>query len=82
MYEYDIIMDTAGYYGIIQDNIRDIESKPTIAEITPNVVRQYTLDGNLVTIPLPKRRVTRQRGPLGRSGGYVGPGLEPFIRSR
>ena len=69
-------------YKAIQDNIKELESKPTVAELAPNVLRQHTIDGDLVTIPLPRRPVTRQRVPLGRAGGYVGPGLEQFIRSR
>ena len=69
-------------YRAIQDNINDIESKPTVAAIAPTVVRQRTIDGDIVTIPLPRRPVTRQRAPLGRTGGYVGPGLEQFMRSR
>ena len=64
-------------YHTIRDNIRDIESQPTVAAIAPTVSRQRTTEGEIPIIPTTKWKLPRRS----YSAGDSDVGLGPWIKS-
>ena len=64
-------------YKAIQDNIKDLESRPTVAAIAPTVSRQRTTEGEIPIIPTTKWKLPRRS----YSAGDSDVGLGPWIKS-